>query len=124
MLIHLMWRRPFKNKLLLAHLVVNEVFILTLSACVLSLAVLDSKGLEDVDHRNTLGEAIVAMNIVFSSFNLIFVVVFIVKYLLVLYKKIRAARAQGKKSCCEILKFVLTTDIDLKSRAVLPATRI
>lgn len=112
MVIYLIWKRPLKSKILLTQILFNEIILLILNIAVVILAVFDHQEREAVDERDALGELIIIMNMLFSTSNLVFIGVIVLLILIVLYKKVKTAKAQGYTSCGQIIEFILTPQPD------------
>jgi len=72
MIIYLLAQRPFKNKLDFLQQVMGELLLLSVNISVTIMAFWDAMGKEETETRAKLGNAIIAINLSFNGFALVF----------------------------------------------------
>ena len=104
MLLYLIVLRPLRKKLNMAEIVFYEVCILCVNLCVFILAVLDKQGKEELELRNSIGDGIIYLNIVFGVGSIIFLVVEMVTGLYEGYKLAKKkSKEEGTSVCVQML---------------------
>lgn len=77
MIIYLIWKRPFKSKLVLCQSITDEITLLLVNICVMILASLDASGGGNFSTRENLGDIIIIANIAICLSSNIYLLAFL-----------------------------------------------
>ena len=97
MLIYLVIKRPMKKLVNLAQQIILELVLLPFNSCVLALAFMDYKGIENTDLRKNIGTVIVYINVVvpFLSLGLMAVKAIVIAF--EVYQEWKIGKAKNEK---------------------------
>jgi len=99
--------RPYKNSLELIKIMTYETIIAVVNICVLILAIMDHKGIENSESRRKLGDAIIISNMIFNLMAVFYMIVeFIIKIIKV-YGRRKTITAKGWRYWLTITTFLL-----------------
>jgi len=89
MLTYLFTKTPLKNRLEFIQLCLNEILVLLVNTCVMILAILDAKGIRALDVRETVGQIIIKVNVIFTALGIFFLGIQVLFYIPKFYKLIK-----------------------------------
>ena len=95
MIVYLIWRYPIRNPIRLLQNIVQEIVLMIVNGCMVTLAIFDAAKIGSTQSREKIGDVIMYCSIVFSWLGLVFLVVHAVFNLIIhcrnqRYKKERA----------------------------------
>lgn len=99
--------RPYKNPLELIKTLTYEAVIAVVNICVLILAIMDHKGIENTESRRRLGDAIIISNVVFNLMAVFYLVVEFVIKVIKVYKLRKTIAKTGWRYWLTIIAFLL-----------------
>ena len=75
MIVYLIWRYPIKNPIKLLQNVVQEIVLMIVNGCIVTLAIFDTAKIGNDEARKTIGDVIMYCSIVFSWLGLVFLLI-------------------------------------------------
>lgn len=99
--------RPYKNTLELIKTLSYEVIIAVVNLCVLILAIMDHRGIENQESRVKLGDAIIISNIAFNLTAVFYMVVEFVIKVIKVYERRKTITSKGWRYWLTIITFLL-----------------
>ena len=99
--------RPYKNALELIKTMTYETIIAGVNICVLILAIMDHKGIENNESRRKLGDAIIISNIAFNLMAVSYMVVELVIKVIKVYGRRKTITTKGWRYWLTITTFLL-----------------
>ena len=99
--------RPYKNPLELIKTLTYEAIIAVVNICVLILAIMDYRGIENTENRRKLGDAIISSNVVFNLMAVFYMVVEFVIKVIKVYKLRKTITKTGWRYWLTIIAFLL-----------------
>jgi len=93
---YLISKRPLKNLLEFAQILLSEVFVVIVNICVLIIAIMDHAEIKGQDLRNDLCNTIIVIFSMFTSFSLAFLAIQALIALVLFVRILRRLKAQGQ----------------------------
>jgi len=118
MFVYLVAFRPFKDKLSLIQVMINELLIIVLGVNLTILAVMDFREEVNEDVRYNLGEAILFVIQAFNMIALAFLGIQVLIIMVSLYKAIKYFRAKGIKSPLKMLQMIIFDNFEPETEVV------
>jgi len=104
---YLLYYKPLKDTWATTQLFINEILGIILTICVLALAIMDQAEIQARDSRETIGNVIIIIMLIFYILGVVFLAIEGVLFLIKAYKTWKEMRARGIKNPFKMIKILL-----------------
>ena len=98
MLSYMIFKAPFVSRIAFYQSIFDESLLLAVNGCILGLAILDSCGVHDMNHRTKLGDVIILINIILSFVDVGFMALYVIDGIRTAIKSMKDHKSKGLTS--------------------------